>query len=150
MSENRVIGKDNAMPWSLKPDMEHFRKLTLGWPCIMGRKTWESLPRRPLPGRPNIVLSHSMPAASLPDATIFPSLGEAIKHCSRYEKIFICGGATIYAEALGFADKIELTVLHSHYDGDVFFPEINPALWKKTWTDDFDGFSFISYSRIQI
>ena len=62
MSENRVIGKDNALPWSLKEDMSRFRELTRGWPCVMGRKTWESLPKRPLPGRPNIVISRSLPS----------------------------------------------------------------------------------------
>jgi dihydrofolate reductase len=158
MSENRVIGVNNALPWSLKADMEHFKKLTLGWPCIMGRKTWESLPKRPLLGRPNIVISQSLSGASRSDgasqsdamtgAKVFPSLQEAFQHCAGYEKVFICGGASVYAEALPLADRIELTVIHRQYEGDAFFPEIDPSGWEITNTEDFDGFSFISYSKI--
>jgi dihydrofolate reductase len=152
MSENRVIGKNNALPWSLKADMERFKKLTLGWPCVMGRKTWESLPKRPLPGRPNIVISQSLSGASRSDAmtgaAVFPSLQEAVQHCAQYEKVFICGGASVYAEALSLANRIELTVIRRQYEGDVFFPEIDKALWEITHAEDFDGFSFISYSRI--
>jgi len=146
MSENRVIGINNALPWSLKADMEHFKKLTLGWPCVMGRKTWESLPKRPLPGRPNIVISRSL--SDVTGAKVFPFLREAIDGCAGYEKVFICGGSSVYAEALGLANRIELTVMHRQYEGDAFFPEIDTAQWKITQTEDFDGFSFISYSRI--
>jgi len=145
MSENRIIGRNNALPWSLKADMDRFKKLTLGWPCVMGRKTWESLPKRPLPGRPNIVISRSL---KLTGAKVFPSLKDAIDHCAEYEKVFICGGASVYAEALPLANRIELTVIHRQYEGDAFFPEIDKALWEITNTEDFDGFSFISYSRI--
>jgi dihydrofolate reductase len=148
MAENRVIGINNALPWSLKPDMERFKKLTLGWPCVMGRKTWESLPKRPLPGRPNIVISRSLPAGAAPEAAVFSSLREAVQHCGQYEKVFICGGASVYAEALPLAGRIELTVIRRQYEGDAFFPEIDPGGWKITNTEDFDGFSFISYSKI--
>jgi dihydrofolate reductase len=148
MAENRVIGKNNSLPWSLKADMEHFKKLTLGWPCVMGRKTWKSLPKRPLPGRPNIVISQSLSPASVPGAAVFPSLQEAVQHCAGYEKVFICGGASVYAEAMPLAGRIELTLIHKQYEGDAFFPEFDPSAWKITQTEDFDGFSFISYSRI--
>ena len=98
MAENRVIGKGNALPWSLPEDMAHFRELTTGWPCIMGRKTWESLPRRPLPGRLNIIVSKTLPGDSVDSANIqiVPSLSAAITHCAAYQKVFICGGASIY------------------------------------------------------
>jgi dihydrofolate reductase len=148
MAENRVIGKDNALPWSLKEDMVRFRRLTAGWPCVMGRKTWESLPKRPLPERLNVVISGSMAAGDAAGAKVFPSLEEAVQHCAGYEKIFICGGASVYREALAIANKIELTVIHKQYEGDVFFPEIDPSVWVKTDTADFDGFSFISYSKL--
>ena len=149
MAENRVIGKGSGLPWSLKEDMTRFRELTKGWPCIMGRKTWESLPRRPLPGRLNIIVSGTMIADSAPAANvkIFSSLSAAIQHCSAYEKTFICGGAAIYREALPLANKIELTLIHDQYEGDVFFPEIDSALWSKTGTADFDTFSFITYTK---
>ena len=153
MAENRVIGINNTLPWSLKADMERFKKLTLGWPCVMGRKTWESLPKRPLPGRPNIVISRSLSdGASQSDAMtgakVFPSLKDAIGHCAEYEKVFICGGASVYAEALPLANRIELTVIRRQYEGDAFFPEIDNSGWEITNTEDFDGFSFISYSKI--
>ena len=79
---------------------------------------------------------------------MFPSLQEAVQHCAGNEKIFICGGASVYAEALGLANRIELTVIHQNYEGDAFFPEIDLARWKITNTEDFDGFSFISYNKI--
>ena len=146
IAESRVIGVNNTLPWSLKADMEHFKKLTLGWPCIMGRKTWESLPKRPLPGRPNMVISRSLSDAA--GAKVFPSLREAIGYCAEYEKVFICGGASVYAEAMPLADRIELTLIHKQYEGDAFFPEIDPGRWKITNTEDFDGFSFLSYSKV--
>jgi dihydrofolate reductase len=151
MAENRVIGRDNALPWSLKEDMAHFKELTLGWPCIMGRKTWESLPKRPLPGRLNIVVSRTMAAEAAPGTSssplVFSSLREALTHCAGTQKVFICGGASLYKEALAFATAIELTLIHKQYAGDVFFPDIDPALWVITATADFDGYSFISYGK---
>jgi dihydrofolate reductase len=148
MAENRVIGNNNALPWSLKEDMAHFRELTLGWPCVMGRKTWESLPKRPLPKRSNIVISRTMPAEAAPEAAVYVSLQEAVQQYAEYEKIFICGGAAIYREALPLANKIELTVIHRQYAGDAFFPEIDPALWTKTGAVDFDDYSFVSYEKL--
>jgi dihydrofolate reductase len=88
-----------------------------------------------------------MAAGDAPGAEVFPSLGEAVQHCAGYEKVFICGGASVYREALAIAGKIELTVIHKQYEGDAFFPEIDPSVCAKTETADFDGFSFISYSR---
>jgi dihydrofolate reductase len=150
MSENGVIGKDNAMPWSIKEDMVRFKRLTKGWPCVMGRKTWESLPTKPLPGRLNVIVSRAMNAdGSLPqDVKIFPSLSAAVENCSGYEKIFIIGGEMIYKQALDLADKIELTVVHKQYEGDAFFPEIDMTCWQQTNTEDFDTFSFITYTKI--
>jgi len=149
MAENRVIGKNNVIPWALKEDMTHFRKLTNGWPCIMGRKTWESLPKKPLLGRLNIVVSKTMTAGGVgsEDVKFFPSLSLAVEYCSGYEKIFICGGETIYKQALEFADKIELTFIHKQYEGDTFFPEIDSNIWSVNNTEDFGTFSFISYVK---
>jgi len=149
MSENRVIGKDNALPWSIKEDMARFKRLTKGWPCVMGRKTWESLPTKPLPGRLNIVVSSKIEDGSFPpDVKIFPSLSAAVENCSGYEKIFIIGGESIYRQALALADKIELTVVHKKYEGDAFFPEIDMTCWQLSNTEDFDTFSFMTYTKI--
>jgi len=180
MAENRVIGKNNAMPWSIKEEMAHFTKLTKGWPCIMGRKTWESLGKKPLSGRLNVVISEKLnevwqlcpqkassvsvgaalsPSNSsvpkeqalspdeLPNIKIFPSLPVAIEYCAGYEKVFICGGESIYKQALALATKIELSVIHNQYDGDTFFPEIDDDCWTITNKEDFDDFSFITYTR---
>jgi len=147
MAENRVIGRDNAMPWSIRGNLAHFKEMTMGWPCIMGRKTWESLPKKPLPGRLNIVVSGTMAAdSSVPK--VFPSLSAAIEHCSGYEKIFICGGESIYRQALPLANKIDLTLIKGQYEGDTFFPDIDPACWTPVETDNFDKFSIITYTRI--
>ena len=150
MAENFVIGKDNALPWSIKEDMAHFIRLTKGWPCVMGRKTWESLPKKPLSERLNVVVSTTMTEALSPntDFKLCPSLPAAIEHCAGYEKIFICGGETIYRQALELADKIELTVIHRQYEGDTFFPKIDDARWDVTNTEDFDTFSFVTYTGL--
>jgi dihydrofolate reductase len=155
MAENRVIGTNNALPWSLKEDMAHFKELTKGWPCIMGRKTWDSLPKKPLPGRLNIVVSKTMaseqsspiPHSSLLIPHFLPSLPAAVEYCAGYEKIFICGGEAIYRQALGLATKIELTLIHKQYEGDAFFPEIDTACWTAANTVNFDTFSFITYTK---
>jgi len=155
MAENGVIGKDNALPWETAEDMAAFRKtdlgrfkeMTAGFPCVMGRRTWESLPRRPLPGRPNIVVSRSL--ADIPGATVASSLAEAIRHCEDrgHEKAFVCGGASIYREALDIAHRIELTVLSRSFEGDTVFLGIDPTIWEEAGRDDRDGFSFVSYRR---
>jgi len=116
----------------------------------MGRKTWESLKKKPLPGRLNVVVSKTMSAGDWPDTReikIFPSLPAAVEHCSDYEKVFICGGESIYRQAFEFADKIELSVIHAQYDGDTFFPEIDGSCWAETAKEDFDEFSFLTYTR---
>jgi dihydrofolate reductase len=149
MAENRVIGKNNALPWSFKEDMAHFKKLTIGWPCIMGRETWDSLPKKPLPGRPNIVISKTITVDSARDAKFFSSLPAAVEYCAGYEKVFICGGETIYRQAFPLADKIELTLIHRQYDGDAFFPEIDARRWTAANAVHFDNFSFITYNKNQ-
>ncbi|MDR1239139.1 MAG: dihydrofolate reductase [Treponema sp.] len=146
MAENGIIGRGNALPWSVREDMIHFKELTTGWPCIMGRKTWDSLPRRPLPRRPNLIISASLKEAP-EGAEVFPSLSGAIAFCAGYDKVFICGGASIYREALPLATKMELTVIHGRYEGDVFFPEIDSKSWEKTTVRDGAVCSFVRYTR---
>ncbi|MCL2442635.1 MAG: dihydrofolate reductase [Treponema sp.] len=159
MAENRVIGKDNTMPWSIKGNLALFKEMTMGWPCIMGRKTWDSLPKKPLPGRLNIIISKSMETnkqqlcdlgafASLRDENTlnFSSLSSAIEFCADYEKIFICGGESIYTQAMPLANKIVLTLIPGNYDGDTYFPEINDD-WKITDTKNYDNFSIVTYIK---
>lgn len=168
MAENRVIGRNNAMPWSIRGNLAHFKEMTMGWPCIMGRKTWESLPKKPLPGRLNIIISKTMqdlpgwPDGIVTDSTnilietqqkksfsntkVCKSLQESIEYCSDYEKIFICGGESIYNQAMPFANKIDLTLIRGQYEGDTFFPELDDS-WVKTGTVNFDDFSIITYNK---
>jgi dihydrofolate reductase len=134
----------------LKEDMAHFKEMTFGWPCIMGRKTWDSLPKKPLPGRTNIIISKSITADGLRDAKSFPSLPAAVRYCAGFEKAFICGGETIYRQAFPLADKIELTLVHGQYDGDAFFPEIDASRWTVVNAVHFDNFSFITYTKNQL
>ena len=154
MAENSVIGKDNAMPWTIKGNLARFKEMTMGWPCIMGRKTWESLPVKPLPGRLNIILSRQ-DAKSAKDAKgikeeenikVFDSLSTAIEFCANYEKIFIIGGESIYTQAMPLANKIELTLIPGNYEGDTYFPKIDDN-WKITDTTNYDNFSIVTYIK---
>jgi dihydrofolate reductase len=147
MAENRVIGRNNTLPWSIREDMLHFKELTTGFPCIMGRKTWESLPKRPLPKRLNIIISTSL-GDDIEGARVFPSLPAAIDFCADYPKVFICGGASIYREALVYANKMELTVIHGKHEGDAFFPEIDTQVWEKTAACEGEICTFVSYNKI--
>lgn len=145
MSENWVIGDRGKIPWHIREDMIHFQELTMGFPCIMGRITYESLPKRPLKGRPNIILSRSNYHSS--GVQVFSTLHYAISKFSQYPKIFICGGAEIYREAIGIADRIELTLVSGSYVGDAFFPEIKKQEWDQVNCIEKSGFKFISYLR---
>lgn len=122
MAENRVIGKDGAMPWHLADDLARFRVITTGHPVIMGRKTFESL-GRPLPGRQNIVLTRRK--GYTPEGVIVArTLDEALELAGAAREVFICGGGEVYREALPLAGRILLTVIHCDYEGDTVFPEI--------------------------
>ncbi len=136
MAENGVIGRDNRLPWHLPADLRHFKRLTLGKPVIMGRKTFESI-GRPLPGRTNIVLTRQpgfapagvRVAASL-DAAL--AMAEAQARADGVDEVMVIGGAAVYAEALPRADRLYLTRVQLAVDGDARFPEPDPASWHRT------------------
>jgi dihydrofolate reductase len=144
-AENGVIGRDKRLPWSIREDLARFKQLTAGFPCIMGRKTWESLPLKPLPGRINVVISSTLTA--LPGAAVCPGLREGLAFCKNHEKIFIIGGASIYREAMQFACRIELTRVRGAYEGDTYFPEIDPGIWQEAGVIDRGEYSFITLVR---
>lgn len=146
VSENNVIGKGNRIPWKIKEDLQRFKALTLGWPCIMGRKTYESLPLKPLTGRKNIIITRRL-NSQYEDAFVFDSLSHAIDFCKNFNKIYICGGFRLYQEALLFANRIELTRIHKKVTGDVFFPLIDFSEWQICNKVEYTDFSFISYLR---
>ncbi|TKJ17262.1 diacylglycerol kinase [Candidatus Woesearchaeota archaeon B3_Woes] len=160
VAQNNTIGKNNDIPWRIKEDFQHFKDLTMGFPCIMGDKTYESLPdnAKPLPGRENIVLTFDKEYKP-EGVTVMHDFNEAIEYCKKkgYEKAFITGGATIYRLGLEIADTFELTRVHKDYDGDVFFPEVNFDEWKLVKKENHEGkdtnnneevrFSFLTYKR---
>jgi len=128
-SDNRVIGRDNALPWRLRSDLAHFKRVTLGHPIIMGRKTWQSL-GRPLPGRANLVISRD-PDLEAEGAEVHPSLESALQACAKERCVSIIGGAQIYAVALPLAHKIIATEVHAEVEGDTWFPLIDRARWEE-------------------
>ncbi len=127
VATNRAIGRDNKLIYWLPNDLKRFKALTTGHTIIMGRKTFESLPKGALPNRRNIVLSQS--GARFPNAETFGSLGEALATCSSDDTIYIIGGASIYEQAMPIADRLCLTEVDDvPQDADVFFPDYSE--WK--------------------
>ena len=129
-ADNGVIGRDNALPWHLPEDLAHFRQLTLGCPVLMGRKTWDSLPPRfrPLPGRLNLVLTRQS-AWQAEGATRVASVEEALAHCPAGQDLWVIGGAEVYAMALPLAQRLEITEVHVHAEGDAMAPPVDPQQW---------------------
>jgi len=127
MARNRVIGRDNQLPWRLPADLAYFKRVTMGHPVIMGRRTYESI-GRPLPGRLNIVVSRS-PQFSAPGCTVVPSLAEAWRAAGDAEEVCVIGGTSIFAEALPAADRIHLTEVEAEVPGDTWFPEFDRGEW---------------------
>lgn len=130
VARNRAIGKNNQLLWNIPEDMAHFKALTQGHAVLMGRKTWESLPERfrPLPGRRNIVITRQSDYAA-PGAILASSIEQGIAAAQNAEKLFIIGGADIYAQAMALADRLEITEVDLEPDGDAWFPEIPAAAW---------------------
>lgn len=134
-ADNGVIGRDNAMPWHIPDDLKYFRKITLGKPVLMGRKTFVSL-QRPLPGRPNLVVSRD-PHFTAEGVEIFSSLesalrrGQELSAASGADEIMLIGGAQVFAEGFPHVSRLYLTEIHSTPDGDVFFPPFDRSQWSE-------------------
>lgn len=158
IAENGIIGAGNAMPWRLKSDMARFKALTIGKPVIMGRKTFESLPRRPLPNRTNIVITRdaayrangAIVTTSAADAGAV-ALGDALRRS--VTEIAVIGGAEIFRQWLDRADRLEITEVHARPDGDTHF-DIDKAEWDEVarvrhpaGPDDSADYSYVTYRR---
>ncbi|MCC4831339.1 type 3 dihydrofolate reductase [Shewanella sp. 1_MG-2023] len=130
MANNRVIGKDNKMPWHLPEDLKHFKAMTLGKPVVMGRKTFESI-GRPLPGRHNIVITrqNDYQPEGVSCVNSFEAAKELVSDC---EEIVVIGGGQLYKEILPLADTLYLTFIELTVDGDTFFPEWDDGSWTLT------------------
>jgi len=146
VSENFVIGKNGTIPWHNKEEITHFRKTTIGFPVIMGRKTWQSI-GKPLEDRINIVITHNV--QEYPDILAFDSLSNAINYCEeKFDKVFIIGGESIFKQSISFADEIILSKMKFIVDGDVYFPEIELNKWKLNSVKEFTDFTVHHYIRI--
>ena len=150
VAKNGVIGQRGALPWHLPEDLKRFRALTIGKPVIMGRKTWDSLPKKPLPGRPNIVVTRN-PSFHAEGAIVAHSFTDAVAKANANE-IAVIGGQAIFAEALPIADTIHMTQVHASPDGDAFMPLIDRAVWREAACEgpyEADGlrYSFVTLTR---
>lgn len=134
MGSNRVIGRDNALPWHLPADLKHFRAVTLGKPVVMGRRTHESI-GRPLPERTNIVISRDA-AYRAAGCIVLPSLEAAYDYCRDSAEVMVIGGASLYRQALPTAQRIYLTEIRQDFSGDTVFPEIDAAAWREVARED--------------
>jgi len=137
-ARNGVIGRDNQLPWRLSADLQHFKRLTMGKPIVMGRKTWVSL-GRPLPGRRNIVVTRDR-AFSCEGCVVAHSIDEALAAAQGSDEIMFIGGAELYAQVLPRADRLYLTEVGADVEGDVTFPELDESEWveveRRTCTAD--------------
>ena len=159
IGENGVIGRDNALPWRMKSDLQHFRRVTMGKPVVMGRKTWLSI-GRPLPGRTNIVITRDRSfsaAGALVTYDLADALALARADVSRRgcDAIMILGGADIFSQTMDAADRLEITVVHLHPDGDTVFPPIDPSEWQQVahaehaaGPEDSAAYTIVTYRRV--
>ena len=129
MDRNRLIGAGNALPWHLPADLKHFKRVTLGKPIIMGRKTYESI-GRPLPGRRNIVVTRN-PAYEAEGCDVVDSFAAALAVAGTAEEVMVIGGSQLFDQTLGDANRIYLTVIEHAFQGDTWLPEWDEADWRE-------------------
>ncbi|MGR8948447.1 MAG: dihydrofolate reductase [Gammaproteobacteria bacterium] len=150
MAENGAIGRDGDLPWRISADLKRFKSITMGHPIIMGRKTYESLPRGPLPGRQNIIITRQADYEHEQlndDCVVVDSFINAINLSQARAELMVIGGAAIYAEALATASRIFLTEVHAEINGDVYFPDFARRCWTETLrlprqSDDKSGYEY--------
>jgi dihydrofolate reductase len=150
MASNRAIGLNNQMPWHLSADLKKFKKITMGAPILMGRKTYESI-GRPLPGRTNIIISRN-PSYSQPGCLVFNDIDQALASCADADEVFVIGGSDFYRAMLPVAGTLYLTLIHQEFPGDTFFPEIDAKQWIEVEREDIqdDPDAAFSYSFVKL
>ena len=129
LAENRVIGRKNRLPWRLPADLRRYKSATMGKPVIMGRKTYESI-GKPLPGRSNIVVTRD-PDYRAPGCQVVHSLEQALEAGAGHAEVMVIGGAELYRQALGRAQRMYLTLVRAEVEGDTLFPDIEPQQWRE-------------------
>ena len=141
MDPNRVIGKDNTLPWHLPEDLKHFKATTLGHPIVMGKNTWNSLPIQPLPKRTNIVITRN----PIEGVQCFDNVDQALFYAQTLsDKVFVIGGQSIYEQTLNKADRLLITHVTKSYDGDCFFPDFYDR-WLPSSVETHDNFLIVEY-----
>ena len=130
VAENGVIGRDNRLPWRLPEDLAYFKRVTMGHPIVMGRRTYESI-GRPLPGRTNIVVTHQRDCVA-PGCVVVHGLDEAWEAAGDADEVSIIGGTALFRDTLPIADRIHLTEVQAKVDGDTFFPAFDRGQWRET------------------
>jgi len=150
---NRLIGKDNDLPWKLSADLQYFKRVTMGKPLIMGRKTHESI-GRPLPGRKNIIITRDA-AFSAEGCVVVNSIDAALAECGEADEVMVMGGASLYEQFLPRANKLYLTQVHADLEGDTWFPDWQVEQWNELDREDHQAdeknqfdYSFVVYERI--
>jgi len=155
MAANRVIGRDNQLPWHLPADLKYFKQTTMGKPILMGRKTWESI-GRPLPGRTNIVITRDE-NYDAPGCVVVHSIEAALQAAAKQDEVMIIGGAEFYRQVLPRTDRIYLTRINEDFEGDTLFPELISSEWQEAGRVDCDAddnnphsYSFITLDRVSV
>ncbi|MDP4238865.1 MAG: dihydrofolate reductase [Bacteroidota bacterium] len=154
VADNLAIGKSNNLPWHLPADLKHFRQLTTGHAVVMGKRTFESLIKGPLPNRKNIVLTSVMSEGVNEGYFEADSLEDALYLCEHEEKVFIIGGATVYKQCIHKVDYMYITWVHKDFSADTFFPEIDFNEWEEVKHEDHEAdqnntfpYTFSEYKR---
>ena len=150
VAKNGVIGRSTGeMPWHSKPEFQHFKYTTIGFPIIMGRITFESL-GNPLKGRLNIIITKNKELKDrFPDIMVFDNVNDVYSFCEdhKFEKIFLTGGGSLFPVFMNDADEMIISIMDFNAEGDIYFPEINDTVWKIESKDQRDGFEIIYYVR---
>jgi len=151
VARNWAIGMNNQLLWHIPEDFKWFKKHTSGHPVVMGRRTWQSLPLKPLPGRKNVIITDD-PGDCFPNTICVSSIEEAISHMDAESENFVIGGGMVYRQFLPLCKKVYLTVVDEDFVADVWFPELNPDEWKETYREEHPenkpGYTFLIFDRI--
>lgn len=152
VSDDWGIGRNNDLLWNIPDDLKRFKALTMGKMIIMGKKTWESLPRRPLPGRTNVVIT-DVPEEVIENAVMAYSIQDAADKCKKEDEAFIIGGGSIYRQFMPLADRLYITHVHRTTPADIYFPEIDKKIWKVVHKEEYPekenapAYTYIIYER---
>jgi dihydrofolate reductase len=150
VAANGIIGRNGKLPWHLPEDLKHFKRVTMGHPVVMGRKTWESL-KGPLPGRENIVITRQA-GYDAPGAAVANSLEAALALCAGEPVVCVIGGEQVFKDSLALATALDMTEIHQDFEGDTRFPDYDRSQWKETQREAHTGsngmrFDFVRYER---